>query len=199
MKNEIWKSIIGYEGWYEVSTMGRVRSLDRTVYFKDGKRSRDYKGKILKYKYHNGYQMVNLLKNKEINTVYIHRLVIETFMPKVEGKEWANHKNGIKSDNRVENLEWCTPSENNKHALENGLRKDNVSGLIAYSDTLKKKVVAIKNNKILYSTDCSKDMAVLLLEKGVFSNVSISTVGRSVRRSAKEGCVYKGFYFQYID
>ena len=97
MKNEIWKDIAGYEGWYQVSNMGRVRSLDRIVYFKDGYRSRTYKGQILKLKYHHGYQMVNLLKNKHIDTVYIHRLVIETFVPRVEGKTWCNHKNGIKS------------------------------------------------------------------------------------------------------
>lgn len=198
MKNEIWKFIDGYEGWYEISNMGRVRSLDRTVYFRDGKRSRDYKGKILKCKYHHGYQMVNLLKNKEINTVYVHRLVIETFIPKEDGKEWTNHKNGIKSDNRVENLEWCTPSENNNHAVEMGLRKDNVSGLIAYTDTLKKKVVALKNNKVYFTADCSRDMALILLEQGVWSNVKIETAGRSIRKSASENIPYKGYYFQYI-
>lgn len=198
MKNEIWKPIKDYEGWYEVSNMGRVRSLDRTVYFKDGKRSRTYKGQILRYKYHHGYQMVNLLRNKEINTVYIHRLVIETFLPTVEGKTWCNHKNGIKSDNRVENLEWCTSSENKIHADATGLHKNNVSGMLAYADTLKKKVVAIKNNKICYTADCSRDLARMLLENKEFENVKIDTVGRSIRKCANSGEQYKGFYFQFI-
>ena len=198
MKNEIWKDIAGYEGWYQVSNMGRVRSVDRTVYFKDGRRSRFYKGKILKLKYHNGYQMVNLLKNKELFVACVHRLVLETFVPPVEGKTWCNHKNGIKSDNRAENLEWCTPSENNQHATEMGLRHNNVSGMLAYADTLKKKVVAIQNNKICFVADCSRDMAMLLLERGIVADVKIETLGRAIRKSAAEGNRYKGFYFQYI-
>ena len=198
MKNEIWKDIAGYEGWYQVSNMGRVRSVDRTVYFKDGRRSRFYKGQIKSFKYHNGYQMVNLLKNKNLEVVYVHRLVLETFVPQVEGKTWCNHKNGIKSDNRVENLEWCTPSENNQHATEMGLRHNNVSGMLAYADTLKKKVVAIQNNKICFVADCSRDMAMLLLERGIVADVKIETLGRAIRKSAAEGNRYKGFYFQYI-
>lgn len=198
MKNEIWKPIKNYEGWYEVSNKGRVRSLDRTVYFKDGKGSRTYKGQILKYKYHHGYQMVNLLKNKEINTVYIHRLVLETFISPIDGKTWCNHKNGIKSDNRVENLEWCTPSENKIHADKIGLHKNNVSGMIAYADTLKKKVAAIKKNKICYIADCSRDLAKILLENNEVKDVRIETVGRAIRRCANSGEQYKGFYFQFI-
>lgn len=198
MKNEIWKDIKGYEGFYQVSSLGRVRSLDRIVHFKDGKRSRHYNGQILKQKYHNGYPMVNLLKNKHIDTVYIHRLVIETFVPPLEGKSWCNHKNGVKSDNRVEKLEWCTPSENKIHADLNGLHKNNVSGMIAYSDTLKKKVVAIKNNKVIHTADCSRDMARYFLENNIFRDVSLQTVGRSIRNSASTGGQYKGYYFQYI-
>ena len=125
MKNEIWRDIAGYKGWYQVSNMGRVRSVDRTVYFnsKSGKGSRFYKGQILKLKYHNGYQMVNLLQNNKLEVVYVHRLVLETFVPPVEGKTWCNHKNGIKSDNRVENLEWCTKEYNFEHAI-NTLGRD---------------------------------------------------------------------------
>lgn len=200
MKNEIWKDIAGYEGWYQVSNMGRVRSLDRTVYFnsKSGKGSRFYKGQILKHKYHHGYQMVNLLKNKHLEVLYIHRLVIETFVPRVEGKTWCNHKNGIKSDNRAENLEWCTPSENKVHADKNGLHTNNVSGMLAYADTLKKKVVAIKNNKIIYSAECSRDMAKFLLENEIVKDVKIETLGRGIRKSAAEGNSYHGFNFQYV-
>ena len=125
-------------------------------------------------------------------------MVINAFIPKVDGKTWTNHKNGIKSDNRAENLEWCTPSENNIHAKKRGLRKDNVQGLIAYTDTLKKQVVALKDNKVIKISDCSRDMAEWFISTGIFKNVSISTVGRSIRRSASEGVCYKGYYFQYI-
>lgn len=79
MPNEYWVPIEGYEGWYEVSDQGRVRSVDRVVTFKNGKGSRFYKGQILKFRYHNGYAMVNLNKNKKMREHYVHRLVIENF------------------------------------------------------------------------------------------------------------------------
>lgn len=198
MNTEKWLSIRGYEGFYEVSDMGRVRSLDRTVYFRNNSGQRDYKGKILKQKYHNGYPIVNLLRNKNCDTKAVHRLVAETFLPRIEGKNWVNHKNGIKSDNRVCNLEWTTPQENNIHARETGLRtEDNVSGLIEYSNTLKRKVVAIRNNKIIAIEDCSRDMATRLMAEGVITDASMQTVGRAIRKSASEGKPYKNIMFQY--
>lgn len=79
MPNEYWVPIEGYDGWYEVSDQGHVRSVDRVVTFKNGKGSRFYKGQILKFRYHNGYAMVNLHKNKKMKEYYVHRLVIENF------------------------------------------------------------------------------------------------------------------------
>lgn len=204
MNKEIWKPIKNYEGWYEVSNLGRVRSLDRLVIFnkkaKKGAKERFYKGKIKSLKYHNGYAMVNLLKNKDLNVVYVHRLVAETFLPRIAGKNEVNHKNGIKSDNRVENLEWCTRLENNLHARQTGLHSyDNVDGLIEYSNGLKKKVAALQDNKIVFMADCSKDMAKILFERGIVENAQLTTVGRNIRRCASEGGRYMGFYFQYIE
>ncbi len=196
---ENWKDIAGYVGWYQVSDMGRVRSLDRTVYFKDNKGSRDYKGKILKEKYHNGYPKVNLLRNKEIYTVYVHKLVVDTFLPEDNERKWINHINGIKSDNRLSNLERCTPFENTRHAVEMGLKNDNVSGLIEYADTLKKKVICLRNNKVIYKADCSRDMAKLLVVAEHLENVKLETIGRSIRNSAANGTPYKGYQFQYIE
>ena len=199
MNKEKWLPVRDYAGFYEVSDLGRVRSLDRTVHFRDNKGKRDYKGKILKQKYHNGYPVVNILKNKHCYTINVHRLVAETFIPEIEGKTWVNHKNGIKADNKVSNLEWVTARENNIHARETGLHKeDNVAGLIKYSDTLKKKVVAIRNNKIIAIEECSRDMATRLMEEGILTNASLTTVGRSIRKSASEGNLYKGIMFQYI-
>ena len=122
--NEIWKSVKNYEGFYEVSTFGRVRSLGKTLckYNHGTLCKTKYCPQILSQRYHTaGYLLVNLSKNKQQKTERVHRLVAEAFIPNPEGKCFVNHKNGMKDDNRVENLEWCTPTENNIHAYKSGL------------------------------------------------------------------------------
>lgn len=74
-----------------------------------------------------GYPEVNLYANGKANIVLVHRLIALTFLPNPDGKREVNHKNGIKHDNRVENLEWVTPSENISHAYRTGLHSDNKS------------------------------------------------------------------------
>lgn len=82
-----------------------------------------------------GYMRVNLFNNG-IGKIYkLHRLVAECFIPKIEGKNQVNHKNGIKSDNRVENLEWCNNSENQKHSWVMGLNKSGHAKLVLDTQT----------------------------------------------------------------
>jgi hypothetical protein len=148
---EIWKNIDGYDGDYECSNLGRIRT---NIAFK-GHYSRIMSGGNL-----NGYLRVSLYKNGVQKGFLIHRLVALTFLPNKNNFSVVNHKNGIKSDNRVENLEWVTMSDNIKHAYENGLAKSGHNhanyGKIN-GDSKTAKIVLNLQTGIYY--DCLKDAA----------------------------------------
>ena len=119
MENEIWKSIRDYENLYEVSNMGRVRSLDRENIDSTG-RKRHFKGTILKQsKDTSNYLIVGLTKNGKTKIFRVHRLVAEAFIPNPDNKPCIDHINTIRDDNRVENLRWVTYKENNNNELTN--------------------------------------------------------------------------------
>lgn len=110
--DEIWKEAIGYEGFYEVSSKGGVRSLDRL-----DSMGRAWKGKRLKAKPNShGYPAVSLYKPGGRRVVEVHRLVAKSFLTAENTAHQVNHINGIKTDNRVVNLEWCTASQNQQHS-----------------------------------------------------------------------------------
>jgi len=114
--HEIWKDIPGYEGLYKVSSIGRIKSLPRNGTIN--------KFKILSHQLSKGYPSLKLCRNNVIVRHTIHRLMAYTFlMDSYFDGAHVNHKNGIPTDNRIENLEWCTPSENAQHAWDNGLCK----------------------------------------------------------------------------
>lgn len=112
MQKEIWKDVIGYEGRYQVSNFGTVRSLDRISYS-----GRKLKGKIIYHGTHpEGYKTVNLCSNGICKTIRVHRLVAQAFIPNPNNLPQVNHINEVKSDNRVENLEWITNRGNVNHS-----------------------------------------------------------------------------------
>lgn len=118
---DVWKDVEGYEGLYQVSDMVKVRSLDRVVNDNGGKRF--VKGRILKpVLVNNGYLVVALCNGRGQANKTVHRLVGKAFIPNPNNYKDINHKNGIKTDNRIENLEWCTRSQNMKHAYKTGLK-----------------------------------------------------------------------------
>lgn len=131
MKQEIWKTIEANPK-YAVSNMGRVKNTHTNYIFSPRDNGR-------------GYLYVDLYKNAKSKRLYIHRLVAQAFIPNHENKSEVNHINGIKSDNRLENLEWCTPSENRKHAYENNLLWS------FYKFTKRKKILCVELKKIFDS------------------------------------------------
>lgn len=114
---EEWREVIDYEGIYQVSNLGNVRSIDRVI------NNRLFKGILLKPRYkenkEGSYLTVNLKRNSKGKTKFVHRLVAEAFIPNVCNYPFVNHINEIKTDNRVENLEWCTSQYNANYSQRN--------------------------------------------------------------------------------
>lgn len=112
--DERWRPVKGYEGFYEVSSLARVRSLPRV----------STKGKILKATMFNtGYYYVDLSKNGTRTKKQVHRLVAQSFIPNPDNLPQVNHKDGVKTNLSLDNLEWCTARYNNQHAFRTRLNK----------------------------------------------------------------------------
>ena len=114
MENEIWKPVSGFEGYYEVSSLGKVASLP-------------YRRRCVRKPSINssGYLSIILYKPKFMKTMSIHRLIAVAFVANPENKPQVNHKDENKLNNDISNLEWCTPSHNTRHAISVGLMKPN--------------------------------------------------------------------------
>ena len=119
MENEIWKDIDDFDGFYMVSNHGRIKSIERVVIRvnRHGTTTNQFvPTKILKPSYDkDGYLTLSLSKNGKADTYRVHRLVAKHFIPNLDNKPEVNHIDETKSNNRVENLEWCTNIENIRH------------------------------------------------------------------------------------
>ena len=133
MQEEIWKDVPNYVGYYQVSNLGRVKSIS----FKD-------KNLIRKTTITNGYHRVSFTVKRKVKSLYVHRLIGESFIPNPDNKPCINHKNGIKTDNSISNLEWVTHQENAIHKI-------NVLGYVASAEARIKLSISQKGRIISLS------------------------------------------------
>lgn len=165
--SEVWRPVEGYEELYSVSNLGRVKSHDRNVW--NGRGYYNKKGRVLKKsKTTTGYWKVELSENGKKKSIRVHRLVAKAFIPRVEGKNIINHKDGNPLNNLVENLEWCNQSENMKHAYEIGLMKSN---FVEYKDEILNEYINDKRTNVTLLSrkyGCSdSSIRKYLQEKGI--------------------------------
>jgi len=149
---EIWRDVPDFDGLYEWSDLGRIKSLPKRVRRKAGSFIVT-KPKILKQKTGREYVSVNLYAEEKPYTLEIHRIMAIAYYPNPENKPEVNHKNGIKRDNRLVNLEWNTRSENAKHMHDNGLIEKKTGENNHFSKLTEKEVLEIRalNGVMTYS------------------------------------------------
>lgn len=195
---EIWKDIIGYEGIYQVSNMGRVKSLDRMVKHSKGGYAKA-KGKMIKTTIMpNGYIRVGLAVKGKCKGFYVHRLVAEAFLPNPHNKEHVDHINTIRDDNRVDNLRWVTRKENanNPITLERYTIHNRNRENIWYGENLRR----MKTTRPVVQLTLDRKLVKIWnstreTEKEGFRHSEVSAVCRGYR-GAK---THKGFLWMYED
>lgn len=138
--SEKWVDIKGYEGLYQISDRGRVKSLDRKIVYKDGS-VHSWKGQIIKKHISNvGYERVTLYTKGKSKKISVHRLVAEHFIDKIKGKNIINHLDCDRLNNNVDNLEWTTHKDNSKYMVE---KNRNKKGIEVRRQKLGKKITGI--------------------------------------------------------
>lgn len=184
---EIWKPVPEFEGYYEVSNLGRVRSVDRYCVRPTVGDKAFRKGKIVGFRVSKrGYLQAVLHKDGEKFHPYIHRLVAKAFIPNPENKPQVNHKDGDKTNNCVENLEWNTNLENNLHSwrvlgrtvTEETKQKMRIAALNAPPEKRKRISDGLKNSKKFADYNSRRGYRVVRVEDG--------KVYKSIRGAARD-------------
>ena len=175
---EIWKDIKGYENLYQVSNMGKIKSLG------NGSSSQS-KHRIMKLCFSTkGYLMVGLCKNGDKKTFKVHRLVAEAFLPNPDNLPQVNHKDEDKTNNSVDNLEWCDTDYN----LHYGSRLNRISCSNTNNIKLSKSVIALKDNKVCMYFPSTMEAKRMGFHQ---ANVYLCCIG--------ERYTHKGYEWKYLD
>lgn len=194
---EVWKAVEGYEGRYEVSNFGRVKSLERKVLVrrKNGHYINTVPEKILKPTLSvgvtGGYPTVKLMMNNKGKTVKVHRLVAQAFIPNPNNYQDVNHKDEDKTNNHISNLEWCSRRYNNEY----GTRKKRIYSHPNFKKTMKD--LGKKRSKPVKATNIKTGeiriyKSMLDAEKDGFYNQNISRVCRGKAKT------HKGYTWELI-
>lgn len=188
---EEWRDVVGYEGYYQVSNFGQVRSCDRVIEHHGYKQF--WHGKLItknKYKYTkpNLYILVSLNRAGVSKIKGVHRLVAEAFIPNLDNKEQVNHIDGNKHNNYVGNLEWATRSENISHAWKSGLIPLDLS-LLRHNSM---KARNLNNKPVLCVTTGE------VFENRIAACKALHLGHDAVYISIKENRPYKGYMFKEI-
>ena len=191
-KVETWKDVLNYEGIYQVSNEGRIKSLSRDIatYYGSRKTKERY---MVANDNGNGYKYVDLSEKGIITRNYIHRLVAYAFIPNPEGKPEVNHINGDKSDNRAENLEWVTRRENEEHSYDIGLKNGSISEidvieLEMIKDLLKTKKYSLTEIRNIFNI--SEKMIGNIRKGTVESKLTFESVKRNKLSNGYKTVVY---------
>lgn len=171
MENEIWKDITGYEGFYQVSNLGRVRSVDRKIIRNNGW-VQTFRGRIVRTTEILGYKMVHLSKAGTTTNHYVHRLVAQAFVPNPNNYREVNHKDEDKANNRAENIEWCTRRYN-----------------LLYGDRGRKAGIALGKRVVLIGEDGVEHHFYSRSEAGRYLGVTVQAISQAIRKKQKS----KGF------
>lgn len=180
---DFWLSVKDHEGYLMVSASGDIHSLDRTIYRSDTGKGVLYRGMpIIPQTDKRGYPRIRTSFNGSKRSIRIHRIVAEAFINNPENKKQVNHIDGVKTNNKLSNLEWSTNSENQKHAYDTGLKKQNFG---VEASAFKSKISVYKDGEHLYDLAGSKE----LIEYGYSpQNVSAVILGK---RTTHMGCTFK--------